>query len=72
MRTIKYIGNGQVRVEVNPKTRALKKITRGTVVQEGEIPQDAFEALAKRNDFEASGFSPEPLPQEQTPTGQET
>lgn len=58
MRTIKYIGNGQVRVEVDPKTRALKKITRGVVVQEGEIPQDAFEALAKRNDFEAQGFEP--------------
>jgi hypothetical protein len=65
MRSIKYIGNGQVRVEVDRKTRALLKIKPGQLVQEGEIPQDAFEALAKRNDFEAQGFEiPAPVLEE--------
>ncbi len=56
MRVIKYLGNGQVNVEGVCKAR------KGGTIDEGSIPDDAFNYFASRADFEVLADSDEVAP----------
>ena len=45
---IRYLGNGQVKIEGRLKVRR-----RGDVIDSSDVPADAFAYLASRPDFEA-------------------
>jgi hypothetical protein len=59
VRAIKYIGNSRIGVEC-------KHIHPEDIVYEGDIPQDAFEFLSCRNDFEWVDGGPQTENKEET------